>query len=93
MYSQDKINTVLQVHDQCRSVTETCRVLGYPTRRTLYIWIENKNVPNSPRKELANINTSQHPRTPLRMGTLQHRLLKSINYKGRCRICRWKLIC
>lgn len=64
MYSQDKINTALQVYDQCGSVTETIRVLGYPTRRALYTWIENEGVPKSPRKELINMNTAQHPRNP-----------------------------
>ena len=41
MYSQDKIDIARQVYHQCGSVTETIRVLGYPTRRALYTWIEN----------------------------------------------------
>ncbi len=41
MYSQDKINIALQVYHQCGSVTNTIRMLGYPTRRALYTWIEN----------------------------------------------------
>lgn len=41
MYSQDKIDIALQVYHQCESVTEIIRVLGYPTRRFLYTWIEN----------------------------------------------------
>lgn len=60
MYLQDKINVALQVHDQSESVTETIRVLGYPTRRALYTWIENRSVPKPPRKVLVNINTPQH---------------------------------
>ena len=42
MYSQDKINIALQVYHQCGSVTDTIRVLGYPTRRALYTWIETR---------------------------------------------------
>ncbi len=48
MYSQDKINIALQVYHQCGSVTNTIRVLGYPTRRALYTWIENEGVQNPP---------------------------------------------
>ena len=50
MYSQDKIDIALQVYHQCGSVTETIRVLGYPTRRLLYTWIENEGMPKSPGK-------------------------------------------
>ena len=42
MYSQDKINVALKVYHQCGSVTTTIRILGYPTRRTLYTWIANE---------------------------------------------------
>ena len=39
MYSQEKIDVALKVYHQCRSVSTTIRVLGYPTRRALYTWI------------------------------------------------------
>lgn len=64
MYSQDKIDIALQVYHQCRSVTETIRILGYPTKRALYTWIENEGIPKSPRKELVCTNTASHPRNP-----------------------------
>ena len=64
MYSQDKINIALQVYHQCGSVTNTIRMLGYPTRRTLYTWIENESIPKAPRKPLDNIHTTAHPRNP-----------------------------
>ena len=64
MYSQDKIDIALQVYHQCGSVTETTRVLGYPTGRALYTWIENEGMPKSPRKELIHVNTAEHPRNP-----------------------------
>ena len=62
MYSQDKINIALQVYHQCGSVTNTLRMLGYPTRRGLYTWIENEGVQKPPRKVLDNTNTTTHPR-------------------------------
>ena len=64
MYSRDKINIALQIYNQCGSVTETVRVLGYPTRRALYTWIGHQKGRKSSRKELININTAQHPRNP-----------------------------
>lgn len=64
MYPQDKIDIALQVYYQCGSVTETIRVLGYPTRRTLYTWIENEGTPKPPRKELTHANTAGHPGNP-----------------------------
>ena len=64
MYSQDKIDIALQVYHQCGSVTNTIRMLGYPTRRALYTWIENEGVQKPPRKALDNTNTAAHPRNP-----------------------------
>lgn len=64
MYSQDKIDIALQVYHQCGSVTNTIRMLGYPTRRALYTWIENEGTPKVLRKPLDNINTIAHPRNP-----------------------------
>ncbi len=64
MYSQDKINIALQVYHQCGSVTNTIRMLGYPTRRALYAWIENEGILKAPRKPLDNTNTVAHPRNP-----------------------------
>ncbi len=52
MYSQDKTDIALQVYHQCGSVTNTIRMLGYPTRRALYTWIENEGVQKPTRKAL-----------------------------------------
>ena len=64
MYSRDKTNIALQVYHQCGPVTNTIRMLGYPTRRALYTWIENEGVQKTPRKVLDNTNTATHPRNP-----------------------------
>lgn len=64
MNSQDKVDIALQVYHQSGYVTNTIRMLGYPTRRALYTWIENEDVQKPPRKALDNTNTAAHPRTP-----------------------------
>lgn len=64
MYSQDKINIALKLYHQCGSVSETIRVLGYPTRQALYTWIRNEHSIKPLRKALNNINTADHPRNP-----------------------------
>ena len=43
MYSKEKIEIALKVFHQTESVTETIKILGYPTRRQLYNWIEHEN--------------------------------------------------
>jgi len=60
MYSQDKIDVALKVYPQCRSVSTTTRVLGYPTRRTLYTWIANEGAVKSKRKPLKLVNTTEY---------------------------------
>lgn len=50
---------------QTESVTETIRILGYPTRRNLYTWIAEENTPPKTRKEYPVIdNPPDHPRNP-----------------------------
>ena len=64
MFSKEKKDVALKVYHQCNSVTKAIRILGYPTRRTLYTWVTNEGVDRPERKTLENINTSQHPRNP-----------------------------
>lgn len=64
MYTKDKINIELEQYNQCKSVTTAIRILGYPTRRTLYEWIKNQDKPKRERKKLAYHNTKSHPRNP-----------------------------
>jgi len=58
MYSQDKIDIALQVYHQCGYVTNTIRMLGYPTRRALYTWIENEGVQKPPRNRCFELGES-----------------------------------
>ena len=65
MYSKEQKNIALRIYHQTESVTETIRILGYPTRRNLYTWIAEENTPPKTRKEYPVIdNPPDHPRNP-----------------------------
>ena len=65
MYSKEQKDIALLIYHQTESVTETIRILGYPTRRNLYIWIAEENNPPKTRKEYPVINNPpDHPRNP-----------------------------
>ena len=65
MYSKEQKNIALRIYHQTESVTETIRILGYPTRRNLYTWIAEENTPPKTRKEYPVINNPpDHPRNP-----------------------------
>ena len=65
MYSKEQKDIALRIYHQTESVTETIRILGYPTRRNLYTWIAEENNPPKTRKEYPVINTPpDHPRNP-----------------------------
>lgn len=63
MYSKEQKDIALRIYHQTESVTETIRILGYPTRRNLYTWIAEENTPPKTRKEYPVINNPpDHPR-------------------------------
>ena len=65
MYSKEQKDIALRIYHQTESVTETIRILGYPTRRNLYTWIAEENPPPKTREEYPVINNSpDHPRNP-----------------------------
>ncbi|MDE5781899.1 MAG: IS3 family transposase, partial [Lachnospiraceae bacterium] len=65
MYSKEQKSTALEVFHQTNSVSETIRILGYPTRRQLYTWIAAENMVKSERKQLSRFaNPPEHPRNP-----------------------------
>ena len=65
MYSKEQKDIALLIYHQTESVTETIRILGYPTRRNLYTWIAEENTPPKTRKEYPVINNPpDHPRNP-----------------------------
>ena len=65
MYSKEQKDIALRIYHQTESVTETIRILGYPTRRNLYTWIDEENTPPKTRKEYPVINNPpDHPRNP-----------------------------
>lgn len=65
MYSQKQKSSALEVFHQTNSVSETIRILGYPTRRQLYTWIAAENMVKRERKPLPRFaNPPDHPRNP-----------------------------
>lgn len=65
MYSKEQKDIALLIYHQTESVTETIRILGYPTRRNLYTWIAEENTPPKTRKKYPVINNPpDHPRNP-----------------------------
>ena len=64
-YSKEQIKKALELYKQCKFVSQTVRILGYPTRENLYKWIKKENVLQKERKKLPIIiNSSEHPRNP-----------------------------
>lgn len=65
MYSKEQKDMALQVYHQTGSVTETIRILGYPTRRNLYTWIAVEHEPPKIRKDYPIVdNPPDHLRNP-----------------------------
>lgn len=64
MYREDQIKAALELYHQCGSVTKTIRLLGYPSRRALYGWINNEGKPKEQRKKSKLIHTKEHPLNP-----------------------------
>lgn len=64
MFSQEEVNAALKMYHQCGSVTKNIRIMGYPTRRALYWWIENEGKEKPPRKEMNTTNTEERPPKP-----------------------------
>ena len=65
MYSKEQKDIALRIYHQTESVTETIRILGYPTHRNLYTWITEENTPPKTRKKYPVINNPpDHPRNP-----------------------------
>ena len=63
MYSKQQKDIALKLYHQTESVSETVRMLGYPTRKNLYNWIYEEAKPPKVRKEYPIIdNPPEHPR-------------------------------
>ena len=65
MYLKYKREKTLQLYDQCKSVSKVIQQLGYPTRKSLYVWIADCYSPTrikAPRQKFNN--APDHPRHP-----------------------------
>ena len=70
MYSKQQKETALKLFKETQSVSETVRILGYPTRKNLYNWIYEEKNPPSKRKEnpIVAICSARRPRVRLPAG-------------------------
>ena len=80
MYSNEQKDIALRIYHQTESVTETIRILGYPTRRNLYTWIAEENTP--PNLE-SLISKYILPIRPDRNYARQHRVQKPLSFSYR----------
>lgn len=64
MYSEEQRRKALRTYHRIKSVTDTVRQLGYPSREHLYTWIRNEGKPKEKRKKINLKNTTDHPRNP-----------------------------
>ena len=63
MYSKQQKEAALKLYKQSKSVSETVRILGYPTRKQLYNWVYEEKHPPKKRKKLTAVgNPPYHPR-------------------------------
>jgi len=46
MYSRKQVLKALRLYRKCGSVTKTIRILGYPSRESMYLWIKNSEYMN-----------------------------------------------
>lgn len=76
MYSKEQKDIALRIYHQTESVTETIRILGYPTRRNLYTWIAEENTPPKTRKEYPVIDNPPDHRKRQIIMQLDTRLLQ-----------------
>ena len=61
MYSKQQKEIALKLHHQTESVSETVRILGYPTRQNLYNWIYEEKHPTKVREDYQLTSISNHP--------------------------------
>ena len=65
MYSKQQKEIALRLYHQTESVSETVRILGYPTRKNLYNWIYEEKHPTKVREDYPIVdNPPDHPRNP-----------------------------
>ena len=65
MYSKQQKEAALKLYKQSKSVSETVRILGDPTRKQLYNWVYEEKHPPKKRKKLTAVgNPPYHPRNP-----------------------------
>lgn len=64
-FSLEQKTQALHLYDETKSVTKVITQLGYPTRQTLYKWLQKRSEPpKQPKTRKRFINTANHPLHP-----------------------------
>jgi transposase-like protein len=64
VYTYQKKIVALQKYEETQSITTTICALGYPSRETLYNWINQNGQPPKEKSAFRGVNTQEHPRHP-----------------------------
>ena len=64
-FSLEQKTQALHLYNETKSVTKVITQLGYPTRQTLYKWLQKRSEPpKQPKNRKRFINTANHPLHP-----------------------------
>lgn len=64
MYTNKQKQTALELYDRLGSITKVVQTLEYPSRRTMYCWIDEKDDLSRPKLKTRSDNFPEHPRNP-----------------------------
>ena len=64
MYTNKQKQTALDFYDRLESITKVVQTLEYPSRRTMYCRIDEKNALSRPKPKNRSDNFPEHPRNP-----------------------------
>lgn len=64
MYTNKQKQTALDFYDKLESITKVIQTLEYPSRKTMYCWIDERSDFSRPKLRTRSDNTPEHPRNP-----------------------------
>lgn len=64
MYTNKEKQIALELYDELYSVSKVVQTLEYPSRKTMYCWIYERDKPIQPKLKTRGDNTPEHPRNP-----------------------------
>ncbi len=64
MYTNKEKQAALELYDELESVSKVIHTLEYPSRKTMYCWIYERDKSVQPKSKRRGANTPEHPRHP-----------------------------